>query len=513
MPEPTETFLQRRLRVKAEREQTPASAGPRNVVELGNSRAEKWMRKKLEATVDQLAAMPPNSGRNAALNAAAYSLGHYAPRWLSEQDVTVALLNACRINGLAQEDGLRGCEATISSGMSSGMDEPRDPPVTPDDGTSGLSALIDGTPTQQPASTATQEPTDNPDSSPADPAVAPNSWLPLDLGPYLDGTYQPPQPAMLTRTDGRHLIYPNRVHWISGEPEALKSWLALLIIAQVLLRGERAVYLDLEDSPAGITSRLLHMGIPPDLLRDQLLYLAPTQPLDALRRLELAPVIQGASVLIIDACTESLALQQLSPKDDVDVAAWLAMLPRWAVRQNLAVIVLDHVVKDSDNRGRWATGSQHKLAGLDGAAFLLEAVQAGGKGSRGRSRLYVAKDRHGEVRPATVPVQGGKQWVGDLIVDSTSGVLIDVVLEPPTLLAASENDRLAAIMDAVIETLRKLRRPLSGKEIEDRVSGRKTDIRRAIATLTDGGQITVERGPRNASLHVLTMPDFDAEED
>jgi hypothetical protein len=52
------------------------------------------------------------------------------------------------------------------------------------------------------------------------------------------------------------------------------------------------------------------------------------------------------------------------------VASWLELLPRWAARLGAAVLVLDHVVKNVETRGRWATGSQHKLAGLDGVPSL-----------------------------------------------------------------------------------------------------------------------------------------------
>ena len=54
-------------------------------------------------------------------------------------------------------------------------------------------------------------------TSDADPAA---SWQPVDLGPYLDGSYEPPVPCLLSRSDGAALLYPGRVHWLSGEPEA-----------------------------------------------------------------------------------------------------------------------------------------------------------------------------------------------------------------------------------------------------------------------------------------------------
>jgi hypothetical protein len=371
--EQQETFLQKQLRLKRERENTPTAparvAAP-VVVDIDNPRAQRWLEVKLQAQLDDLAAMPPG-GRNHKLNAIAYSFGHYIPKWLDEQSVRQRLTDAALTAGLTPLE----VRATLDSGLSSGMDEPRDPPVSTS--VDGLADLVAGTVIQRLVEHATPTPQAEPETAEEDPL---GSWAPVDLTSYLDGSYAPPQPCHLARTDGPHLIYPARVHWLSGEPEALKSWLGMLTCTQALLRGERVVYLDLEDGAAGVTSRLLAMGVPHDLLNSQFLYLAPHEPLNYTRKVHLEPLLDGASLLVIDACTESLALQQLSPKDDVDIASWLALLPRWAARQGLTVLVLDHVVKDTETRGRWATGSQHKLAGLDGVAFTLEAVQPGGEG-------------------------------------------------------------------------------------------------------------------------------------
>lgn len=87
-----------------------------------------WATAALRGRAEDLAAMAPNSGRNAALNAAAYKLGRLTPRWLSADEITSALLEACRHNGLLAEDGLKACRATLQSGLSAGMQDPRDPP-------------------------------------------------------------------------------------------------------------------------------------------------------------------------------------------------------------------------------------------------------------------------------------------------------------------------------------------------------------------------------------------------
>ena len=73
------------------------------------------------------------------------------------------------------------------------------------------------------------------------------SWVPVDATPYLDGTYQPPEPSHLLRTDGLGLFYPGRINLLFGESEVGKGWVALAAVAQALAAGDAVLYLDLED--------------------------------------------------------------------------------------------------------------------------------------------------------------------------------------------------------------------------------------------------------------------------
>jgi hypothetical protein len=443
----------------------------------------------LQRTVDELSQVGADTpeqgaGRNHALNTAAFSLGRLVGAGILEPDlVEEALLGACETNGLEAWTGSYACYATIRSGLTAGQ---RDP----------LQWVQGERPAVEPAVPFLQEV-----SSGVVP-VLPNSWLPIELAPFLDGSHKPVLPTLLRRTDGVAALYPGRVHWLSGEPESLKSWLALLACYQALLDGERVVYVDLEDSPGGMAERLLDMGLDRDVVASRFAYLSPTGALSSETRGQLAPVMQGASLLIIDAATEALSLQGLSPQDDVDIARWLELLPRWAAKHGPAVLVLDHVVKAADNRGRWATGSQHKLAGLDGIALLVEPVQPGGRGKTGRSRVFVAKDRHGHLGPHVVMSAGGKRWFADLVVDGSGRTpFLDIALFPPS---AQEGEfKPTILMGRVAEKLTVARDPLTGTEIEDRVGGRAVLVRKAVAQLIDDGFVEVTRGPHNSKLHRL----------
>jgi len=113
-----------------------------------------------------------------------------------------------------------------------------------------------------------------------DPAArSASSWAPVPLGPVLDGTHDNPAPQLLARVDGLALLYPGRVHTLSGEPEACKGWIALAATAQAIDAGERVVYIDFEDTPASVVGRLLALGMKPEILAMRFDYVRPEEPL------------------------------------------------------------------------------------------------------------------------------------------------------------------------------------------------------------------------------------------
>src|SRR6516164_8438251 len=76
--------------------------------------APSWVRRELTRKIDEFAAMPADSGRNAQLNNLACEFGRLP---IPEPQLRSTLLEACRTNGLLAEDGLRQCNDTIDSGL------------------------------------------------------------------------------------------------------------------------------------------------------------------------------------------------------------------------------------------------------------------------------------------------------------------------------------------------------------------------------------------------------------
>jgi hypothetical protein len=229
----------------------------------------------------------------------------------------------------------------------------------------------------------------------------PTGWERVDLGPVLSGQCVPITPTIWGRKDGAYLLYPGRCHSFASEPEGLKSWAAQTACRDELLAGRVVQYLDFEDTAEGLVDRLKALGVPAEVIAASFWYHRVDQPLgyDAADVLDAALASAGASLIVVDGVTEAMTLLGLNPYDNADVAKFWRVLPRRLSATGAAVILIDHVTKDREQRGRWAIGAQHKLAAIDGAAFVFEVLKPFGRGEQhGIARISLAKDRPGHLR-------------------------------------------------------------------------------------------------------------------
>jgi hypothetical protein len=137
----------------------------------------------------------------------------------------------------------------------------------------------------------------------------------------------------------------------------------------------------------------------------------------------------GVGLSVLDGITQALSNQGLNSNDGDQIASFMKMLPRVLARKyGAAVLMVDHVTKSADDRGRYAIGSQMKLAALDGAQFSAEVKKPFGRGKEGHVRIKVAKDRPGHVRPHAT---GGAhtQVVAEMFLVSREDASVSVWLE------------------------------------------------------------------------------------
>lgn len=324
-----------------------------------------------------------------------------------------------------------------------------------------------------------------------------DSWRPLDLGPFLNGSYTPPTPTIGQRDDGVRMFYPGRIHALISEPEAGKTWFACIVSASEMAAGRDVVFIDFEDSPEGIVPRLLDLGVPPDVIRKQFAYIQPDAAAGQIGMAFLMEVVTPRTAIVwIDGVTEAMSLYGLSPDKDTEVAAFGKRLTKPIAKAGPAVAVLDHVVKNQDARGRWATGSQHKISGLNGAAYILSNIERFGVGMEGRTRVSVSKDRPGQVRRHCVrstKVAGG-HWFAEMVIDSRPGGVLAHMYPPPEQAAAvkgEEGPRMPAeVMEAVSRLLEDEPNGLSKNAVETMIGGNAKKVRVAIELLDRGGYIT-----------------------
>lgn len=338
------------------------------------------------------------------------------------------------------------------------------------------------------------------------------SWQPVDLTAVLTGGHIDPAPSVLNRDDGPALFYEGKVHSVSGQSESLKSWLLLVAAAQLLSRRERVVWLDFEDSAASVIGRLLALGCGPAAIASHFSYVRPTEPLETAAGtsihsdgLTIRP--QPPRLVVVDGVTEAMSLHGLEPNSNSDVAAFMNQLTKPLARGALrdvtgpAVVLIDHLVKNRENQGRFAIGAQHKLAGLDGAAYLVDLKQPFGHGKHGITRIDVAKDRPGRVRE-----HAAGNHIADLHLRSEPDGSVIAELHPPDQPAPGEPWRPTYLMEQVSRLLETTTTPLTGRDITDRIKSKAANTRAAITALINDGYITVEPGPHRAQLHSSTKP-------
>ena len=227
-----------------------------------------------------------------------------------------------------------------------------------------------------------------------------SSWKPIALKDYYDGLFQAPIATLLKRTDGHGLIYEGRVHSIYGESESGKSWIAQIATAECLKNDKKVIYIDFESDAIDIVNRLKALGVSRANLLQYFSYIRPEGARDAddpYWQAILEP--KSATLIIIDGVTESLTMWGGESKDNDAITRWMRIFPRTvATASGAAVVLIDHITKNAETRGRFAIGGQAKLATIDGAAYLVEPLEALAPGRTGTLTMRVTKDRPGFVR-------------------------------------------------------------------------------------------------------------------
>lgn len=259
------------------------------------------------------------------------------------------------------------------------------------------------------------------------PVIA-SSWAPVNLAPIVAGIQAGeivgPVPELMPRTDGVCLLYPGEIHSLAGEPETCKGWIVLDAVRSVIAAGNTALYLDFEDAPASIITRLIALGATKEQILEHFTYV---RPVEAMSGDTFGALLDARpfTLAIVDGLSEAYALLGCDINSNNDAARFLAAVPRPLADQGAAVIEIDHVGRVREQRGRNPIGAQHKLAGV-AVAYSTEMVDEPSRTSAGLVKLKVAKDRHGHVRGHAQ----GKTIAEVRVTPCDDGESVSVVLTP-----------------------------------------------------------------------------------
>lgn len=319
-----------------------------------------------------------------------------------------------------------------------------------------------------------------------------DSWLPINLADLPD---TPPEPPTL---GGFGIAYTGKRHVFSGPQESAKTLAAYAIGIETLraIPNRYIAIIDLEMGKRSARTRLRELGATNDELA-RILYIEPEAPatIDRIALLvSLNPIL-----VIIDAAAGAYALQGLDDNNRGDVERFTTLYVDPFFHADIATIILDHVVKNTETRGKYAIGSERKTGGVD-VHLGFDTILPIKRGSTGLYKVTTHKDRDGwhqrgrladlhlESHPDTHQITW--EWRQAEHQEHEPG---DVWM--PTML-----------MEKLSHALEGAATSLSRTQLETAVNGATEHKRAAIDHLSRLGYIKEDHGPRNSRLYLHLRP-------
>jgi hypothetical protein len=248
-------------------------------------------------------------------------------------------------------------------------------------------------------------------------------------------------------------------------------------------------------------TRLRELGAVPAEI-DRILYVEPEEPanVERIRRL----IDLGPNVVVIDASAGVYSLEGLDDNKRLDVEKVSTLYVKSFWRNGIATILIDHVVKDGEARGRYAIGSERKLGGAD-VHFGFDTVHPISRGTAGKYKIIVHKDRGGFHK---------RGYLADLALSSDPEThnITWAVSEPVVVTDEQGEMRPSIKMEQITHKLSGLTERLTSNEVKDLIGGNRQVAGYAIKLMIDEGYLDAEDGPRGSKLLLLTRP-YSASED
>ncbi len=274
------------------------------------------------------------------------------------------------------------------------------------------------------------------------------------------------------------LIYPGLRHVISGHPESTKTLVASILSLTAQRQGATVAHLDLELGARRTRALLGDLGATAEEIH-AIFYTEPGGPPDAD---DIGYIVdKTVGFVFVNAAAGAFGVSGLDDHARKDVErfgqAWIEPL----YRASVTTLLVDHVVKSTENRGKWAIGSERK-AGVTDVHLGLELV--GNPLTRGGTALVkvrVHKDRPGWLN---------RPYATELALTSDPEThRITWEWRHPNTVGAGERWRPTVYMERVSQHLEQ-HGPMSRTSVYAAGLGKREHLVTAIQCLLDEGNLT-----------------------
>lgn len=331
-----------------------------------------------------------------------------------------------------------------------------------------------------------------------------SSWAPHDLERYMDPDAPgDPPPSVGFRDDGQALFYPARTNSLFGESGSMKSFIAGYAVVQTIMVGEAAVVVDFESTGGVWIARLRAMGATDEALRAHFAYIRPSDPLGPLERtdLDLTLAAYQPSLVVLDGMTDAVGLHGLEVNSNKDIATFDRLVLKHIADQGPALVTIDHVGRNPENRNGHAIGAQHKRAAVTGVSYEVRAIAKFGRGRTGHAVIRATKDR-----PGYIDALGPGEVASFHFTANEDGTQIDVRVEAPEGTSAPDGGWLPTVLMGRVSEYVEQNPGASLRGIVEAIRGKRIGVIEAIKKLVTYGFIRTEDGARNSTLHFSVRP-------
>ena len=185
------------------------------------------------------------------------------------------------------------------------------------------------------------------------------------------------------------VLLAGKAHNIFAPGGVGKTWVLVWIATELVRRGKKVVVFDLENGFRTYAERFEEMGGEPEAL-DELLHYYPFPVFDPDSYAKMLDEVKP-DLVMFDSWIGFLAAEGRDENEAADISAWAEAYSKPALRRGTAVVVLDHVPHEHDDRER---GSRRKRDEVD-VAWRLTKIGDFDRERMGLLAMTRVKDREG----------------------------------------------------------------------------------------------------------------------